>query len=273
MKNEIQQQPSEYTLAPTGTQAYDSQLAAYRHTGRPHTFDQYAEWIRQARTPETRNLRIKSVKAALLADAKRRGADTTLVKMRLDDAFKSAGLKPVKVNQSVQQEDCLTVEQVKILIRRSQPRTGLIVRTLYNTACRVSELLDMQYRNCRNLKDHVEITITGKGNRERRVFVPVDLFDEIRETFKSSTHLFGSRDGKAYTRQYVHRCIRDAGRRYLNIENLHPHTLRHSWATANLDTIGLHKVSKYLGHADVSTTSRFYLHNEPDSIEIGETAI
>lgn len=273
MKNELTTTQDSYSLPLTGNAAYDSQLSAFVHSGRPETFDGYSEWIRESKTPETRNMRIKAVKAALIADAKRQGKDSTLVKLRIDDQFKQAGIKSVKVNQSIKQDDCLSLDDVQTLVKRSDEKTALIVRTLYNTACRVSELLSMKYSNCRTVKNQVEITIVGKGNKERRVYIPAPLLDEIRDTFRGETFLFDNGRGAPYTRQYIHRIVQQAGQRFLKIQNLHPHTIRHSFATANLDRLGLHKTSKYLGHSDVSTTSRFYLHNEPEPDEIIEGAI
>lgn len=257
-----------FTLSVTGQLAYDSQIMAYKRSGRGETFADYAEWINEARANQTRNMRIKAVKCALLSHAKKNGQDSSIVKNELDNLFKSNGLKHVKPELKITENDCLNPDQLKAVIALSPKKKALIMTALYHTACRVSEITGIKMSDVKTMKAGCSIKVIGKGSKERTVFLPVDVLNEIKKVFPCKTYLFEPKPGKPYTRQGIHKTVSCAGQKVLKIANLHPHTFRHTWATLNLDRLGLYKVSKYLGHSDVSITAQYYLHNEATDDEI-----
>ena len=69
---------------------------------------------------------------------------------------------------------------------------------------------------------------------------------------------FATRGGRL-TRQSVHSLVAEAGR-FIGVANLHPHTLRHSFATHMLaGGADLRVIQEILGHSDISTT-QIYTH-------------
>ena len=258
----------EYSLSLTTVKAYNSQIQSFKNTGKPETFDNLKEWITESNTPETYNLRIKAIKAALIADAKRRGKDSTLLKMELAERFKLEGLKTVKIDPSITEDDYLTIDETRALIAAAPEKTSLIIRALYETACRVSELLSLRFDMASETKGGLSFSITGKGDKVRSVYLSEKLYRDIKKTFNGSRFLFVNIKDKPLSRQYVHRLISQAGADVLKIKGLHPHSIRHTFATNNLERLGLHKVKEYLGHADISTTSKFYLHGKPTADDI-----
>lgn len=142
-----------------------------------------------------------------------------------------------------------------------------MLELLYATGMRVSELVGVSL-NRLNL-DIGYLRCLGKGNKER--IVPIgrpairavrDYLRHLRPAFETSLSggaLFLSRTGRPLDRSNVWRLVRKYAQR-AGIENLHPHTLRHCFATHMLaGGADLRIVQELLGHADPATT-QVYLH-------------
>ena len=75
----------------------------------------------------------------------------------------------------------------------------------------------------------------------------------------SNSAVFLNNRGRRLSRQSVHTLVAKAGA-VVGIDGLHPHTLRHSFATHMLEGgADLRIVQELLGHADISTT-QLYTH-------------
>jgi integrase len=256
----------------TGSSSYDSAIKKINAEANisPAGLKQYFQSLRdRGLTVATLNHKIAAVKKSLKIMAERMGQDSWRAKYELEQIFNQNDLKRIKVEQFIKPEDCITRKQLKKLIKIADEKTGLIIQCLYYTACRISELNGIRYIDCKSVKKGVEIKIIGKGRKLRAVYIPKKLFFEIREAFNGKTYFFETRTGRRIDRSNLWRQISRAGKS-AGIKRLHPHTFRHTWATHNLSRLGLHKVSKYLGHAEISTTSKFYIHNNPNIGEILE---
>lgn len=153
----------------------------------------------------------------------------------------------------------LTKEQVAQCISSTcRLKNKAIISLLYASGIRVSELCSLdrgQFHDC-------TFTIVGKGGKARLCFIDqrtctlIDLYLETR--LDSNPALFLTDEGKRITPGVIQGTFRSL-RCKLGIE-VHPHTLRHSFATNLLETnTNLFHVSKMLGHAQLNTTSQ-YLH-------------
>ena len=152
-----------------------------------------------------------------------------------------------------------------------QPR-GLRDRTMlevmYATGMRVSELCSLKTTDL-NISERV-VLCTGKGAKQR--FIPVGsvavtwvkkyikrarplLLKELR-----SPLLFVSHRGTGLTRQFVWQMIKRYAAECGLRRNVHPHILRHSFATHLLENdADLLSIKMMLGHSDLSTT-QIYTH-------------
>ncbi|MDH4263687.1 MAG: tyrosine-type recombinase/integrase [Spirochaetia bacterium] len=192
---------------------------------------------------------------------------------KLDVFFKS--IKTDKQDLSVSETQVINKADLKKLIASSPERMGLFIRFMYNSGCRVSEMLNVKVKNCTLDKNAVFIQIIGKGRKQRTLTISLDLFDKIKTVFDSKDFLFQnpkSESGK-FSRQYVSREINFYSLRAIQ-KNLSAHCLRHSRATHLLkDKEPIEAVSKFLGHANIITTLAIYSHNRIETNKILNTGV
>ena len=136
---------------------------------------------------------------------------------------------------------------------------------LFATGMRVSELAGL-LDTAVDVEDGT-ITIIGKGNRQRRVFVPEELKSLLRDyraardrcDSAAETFLVNSR-GAAASPQLIRRLVREHGERSAVRDRVTPHMFRHSVATYLLEEgVDIRYVQRLLGHRSISTTE-IYTH-------------
>ncbi|MGB3619850.1 MAG: tyrosine recombinase XerC [Ketobacter sp.] len=164
----------------------------------------------------------------------------------------------------------LDVDQVQQLMQIDERdplsiRDRAILELFYSSGLRLSELLQLKIEHL----DWSEATVRvlGKGNKER--VVPVGrlalqaLQDwlALRDQFApQDTSLFVSKRGTPLHPSTVQKRFKQWGIKQGIDRNLHPHLLRHSFASHILESSGdLRSVQELLGHADISTT-QIYTH-------------
>ncbi len=147
---------------------------------------------------------------------------------------------------------------------------------LYSSGLRVSELtsLDISYtKNTEHLStawidlSSAEVTVTGKGNKRRSVpmgaaaVTALRNWIEVRNTFIShianadTAALFLTSRGKRMTPRIVQDRLKKHARLIGIPSNVHPHVLRHSFASHVLQSSGdLRAVQEMLGHASIAST-------------------
>lgn len=153
---------------------------------------------------------------------------------------------------------CLKHGQVSRLLRSIEdPRDRLIVRIIYATGVRVSELCAMRADDV-DLEDCV-IRVVGKGDKERFVFLDDATADAIGTYLDDRTTgpLFIGYGGKPLSTRTVQLLFR----RYAS-SGVTPHTIRHSYASELYRrSHNLRVVQENLGHASIKTTE-VYLHTD-----------
>lgn len=148
-------------------------------------------------------------------------------------------------------------------------RDKTILEVLYGCGLRVSELTSLSLGDL--YLDDGFIRVIGKGDKER--VVPIagiaeecltrylrEARSELTQVYaKPTAAVFLNARGGRLTRQSVHSLVAKSGLA-IGIKNLHPHTLRHSFATHLLENgADLRVIQEILGHSDISTT-QIYTH-------------
>lgn len=142
----------------------------------------------------------------------------------------------------------------------SSVRDRAMIEVLYGAGLRVGELCALDLADIDLEQDLVRVR-RGKGGRERRV--PMGqaaieaLTDWISERGAEPGPLFVGKSGRRLTDRTVRRSVARAGQRG-GAPDLHPHALRHSFATHLLDAgADLRAIQELLGHKSLSTTQRY----------------
>ena len=171
--------------------------------------------------------------------------------------------------------DVLSVAQVDAMLSEPLERTPIALRNraileiLYGCGLRASECTGLDLGDL--VLDEGYLRIFGKGSKERvspisgaALRTLADYLEHGRPELtkpyaKPTAAVFLNARGGRLTRQSVHAIVADAGRA-VGVENLHPHTLRHSFATHMLEGgADLRVIQEILGHSDISTT-QIYTH-------------
>jgi site-specific recombinase XerD len=142
-------------------------------------------------------------------------------------------------------------------------RDRALLQTAYGCGLRLKELLGLQVVDIDSARLVLHIR-HGKGQKERLVPLSPGLLQQLRDywrEYRPATWLFpGARATRALTNSAVQRICRRTGRRAGLSKRVHPHTLRHSFATHLLEAgVDLLSVQALLGHSHFNTTAK-YLH-------------
>jgi integrase/recombinase XerD len=182
----------------------------------------------------------------------------------------------------------LSQEEVARLIQSaSNLRHRTILMTLYATGMRRAELCHLRTEDID--KERMVIRIRqGKGGKDREVPLSLKLLEQLRIYYRSLKHKTGwvfpslqeRHRGEPMTDKAVWHACEFAARRAGITKHVHPHTLRHSFATHLFDSgAELPVVQTLLGHADPRDTMIYLevstrkLRAAPNPLDTLESAV
>lgn len=184
--------------------------------------------------------------------------------------------------------DVLTIDEVFSLLDHAGTGDGTdpvslrdraLLEFMYATGARVSEAVGANLDDVDT--DERVARLMGKGSKQR--LVPLGSYacealrrylnmgrPELERRGKGKVPerraVFLNKRGRRLSRQSVWEIIRDAGARAHITKPLHPHTLRHSFATHLIQGgADVRSVQELLGHASVTTT-QIYTHVSPENL-------
>ncbi len=168
----------------------------------------------------------------------------------------------------------LSVEQAQQLLETAAPdtpegaRDRAMFELLYSSGLRLAELVALDADDGRLDLKQAEVTVTGKGSKTRTVPVGARAREALRDWIKARAllaapqerALFVGARGKRIAPGMVQARLRAWAKRQGLGASVHPHMLRHSFASHVLQSSqDLRAVQEMLGHASISTT-QIYTH-------------
>ena len=229
----------------------------------------FMDWLLEVRgnKASTVNLRLKHIKrfCRFLMD------ENILMISELSAIQKIADI-PNAANDTIK---FLTVQETKLIL--SQPdinktiglRNNFFLYLLYDSGCRIQEILDLKIRDFVIQKESAELHIVGKGNKYRVTPISQELipkFERYCSTYHQSSgyedYLFyttrkgvrsqmSSDAAQAFIKKYG-----DKARNFsADIPHLYPHLFRHTRAMhLYMAGMPLERVSQWLGHSQMETS-------------------
>jgi len=166
----------------------------------------------------------------------------------------------------------LDVDQINALLDQTEQTTMIgcrdraMMELFYSSGLRLAELASLNMRDI-DFSDQL-VYVTGKGNKSRVVPVGSQAISALQIWLKKrdqlnffeQTALFITQKGQRLGVRSIQKRLSYWGKKQGISDHVHPHRLRHAFASHMLEASGdLRAVQELLGHADISTT-QIYTH-------------
>jgi site-specific recombinase XerD len=153
-------------------------------------------------------------------------------------------------------------------------RNVAIVRLLYATGLRNSELVALNRDSIKNRT----FTVIGKSRDPRIGFIDASAELAIKQYLdtrldKEKALFVSPQTGKRMTSDTLRKIFQNICERS-EFDGVHPHTIRHSFATRLLEKrVDLRYVGDLMGHVDLNTTRLYTHYSNPKLMEIYNNAV
>ena len=202
----------------------------------------------------------------------------SFLKFLAKDDVECVSAEKVEIGKTpMRQIDYLEYDEVERLIAaaggndRKSLRDHAILELLFSAGLRVSELTGLN-RDHVNLKKE-EFSVRGKGSKLRIVFLSPEARDSLEAYLKHRDDIdpalfvsfpkFPEKSGRKTLRltpRSIQRLVKHYATKAGIVKDVHPHTLRHSFATDLLQNgADIRSVQTMLGHSSITTT-QIYTH-------------
>ncbi len=154
----------------------------------------------------------------------------------------------------------LTQEEIAaIFVAIDNPKHSLMIRLLYSSGMRISELLNLKVKDLDSAFRHGWVR-NGKGGKDRPFIIAAKLQHELKVWIEQNQlhyddFIFWSYGRKQYDSSSVREILKKAAKKARIQKNVYPHMLRHSFATHLLEQgYAVTDVQPLLGHSRLETT-------------------
>lgn len=253
----------------------------------PHTLDGYQrdllalqEWSRSQGVDDVLQLQTEQLRM-FIASEHRRGLSPKSLQRRLSAcrsfyawqlkhgriaANPATGIRAPKAPRKLPQ--VLDPDEAKALVEVPTDgplglRDRAMLELFYSSGLRLSELCQLRWRDLH--LDEGLVSVLGKGSKQRIVPVGSHAREALAQ-WRADTGadndapVFPGRGGATISPRAIQIRMRQLAQRQGLFKRVHPHLLRHSFASHVLESSGdLRGVQELLGHADIATT-QIYTH-------------
>lgn len=235
------------------------------------TIDKFNRWVRIAFNEVTTNdIRLYIAHREMndhLSSAtldRERGAICRFFKWLFEEEYisRDPGRRVEKIKVEKRLKKAFTPVEVELMRNACRkPKEKATFELLLSTGCRVTELTMLTMENYDQQRG--TITVIGKGNKERVVFVNARAKVAIDNYLVIKPHSEGPilcglhGVGTAMTSNGIQKMVKEIGKR-AGVTHVHPHKFRRTAATLALKRgMSLNDVRRFLGHTDVDTTLQY----------------
>ena len=177
----------------------------------------------------------------------------------------------------------LTEEEIQAILRVPDRRTiqgkrnYAVILTLLTTGLRKAEICNLKIGDLKTYRNQAVIDVIGKGQKFRRIPLEANTLEAIQDYMKSNGNgmdpdhsIFftlgkhGPYEERGLTPKAVDCLVKSLAKKALIRKRIHPHVIRHTFATTLLDKRNdLRTVQALMGHSHIRTTEA-YLHSTDD---------
>jgi integrase/recombinase XerD len=178
----------------------------------------------------------------------------------------TAGVKRPKNEKKI--PVVLTKEEVIKLIDSAQTKKSqLIIQMLYSSGLRVSELVNLKKTDL-DFEENIGWVRAGKGKKDRIFILSKKLSNKLKKYLeKKPNWKYVFSENLPLSTRNIQKIIQLTTLKAGINKSVHPHTLRHSFATHLLDAgVDIRKIQELLGHSSLSTT-QLYTHISSEQLK------
>lgn len=148
---------------------------------------------------------------------------------------------------------------------------------MYGAGLRVSEVINLKIEHIDSKNNLIHIR-SGKGKKDRSVMLDETVLNALRGYFKvyrPNEYLFnGQNNSLKYSVSSIQQFVKAYARKAGISKRVHPHLMRHQFATGVLECGGgIYDTQVLLGHASPTTTAKVYAHLSPKYISSIKSSI
>lgn len=207
--------------------------------------DKIKEWLLQAQTINTRKHRLCALNSFYKITI---GMPAKVAKIPYPKSEKKL---PIVLSQDEVQRMFNVCENLKHKV---------ILALLYSCGLRVSELINLQWKNIDRSRMIINI-LAAKGKKDRQVMLPellIPLLENYYRAYKTQTYILSGQFSEQYSARSVGQVMKQLAEKAKINKRVYTHLMRHNCFTHMVENgTDINLIQKLAGHNNVKTTMMY----------------